>query len=135
MKNPRKLAGFVKQLYAQLWKNLVLTKRNLWGLFFEILSPLILIALLIVIRYCIDVQIYKETNNSKVSLPYEPFKYQKSLFYYYPNNTFIKSIMEKLVMKMGFVNMRCMLNLKSWLFIHKFSIISERHFYFNWDKS
>jgi hypothetical protein len=38
-------------------------------------------------------------------------------------------------MKMGFVNMRCMLNLKSWLFIYKFSIISERHIYFNWDKS
>ena len=96
----RKLAGFRQQFNILTWKNLILSKRNKCGLITEIFCPFFILLLLIIIRYFVDAtQINDQSFIPKNVLDVFPITNatNSTLLLYYPNNTFIESIMKQAV--------------------------------------
>ncbi len=96
----RKIAGVWKQFYILLWKNLILSKRNLCGLITELLCPLFAIIILIIIRYVVDITQYSDQSNrlNNVLDLLRLTKNSGNLLLYYPNTTLAKSVVEEAVM-------------------------------------
>jgi hypothetical protein len=96
----RKIAGVWKQFYILLWKNFILSKRNLCGLFTELLCPLVAIIILIIIRYFVDITQYSDQSNglNNVLDLLRLTKNSGNLLLYYPNTTLAKSVVEEAVM-------------------------------------
>jgi hypothetical protein len=91
----RKIASRFRQLVVLSWKNIKLLQRNKIGTCAEILMALLFIIITILMRYFMDVVVFNEQNslnNPVLGLFDLASSSNRSLIYYYPNNTFIKDI-------------------------------------------
>jgi hypothetical protein len=95
IENKNRIAGFFKQIRILLWKNYILSKRNKIGLNSELLAPICMLLILLIIRIAVSVDYNKEQNfDSKNVLDYFNNS-NRDLVLYYPNNTFIESIVNR----------------------------------------
>ena len=70
--NGRSIAGFFRQTQIILWKNLLLTRRNVVGTVFEILLGILFMAILLLMLYFPTIN-YFDDNSSKPSSIYDQF--------------------------------------------------------------
>ena len=100
VKDDRKIAGVWRQFSILLWKNLILSKRNVCGLVTEILCPLLVIIILIIIRYFVDITQYTDQSNGLYNVLdlLQLTRNSTNLLLYYPNTTLIKDIITQAVM-------------------------------------
>ena len=96
MAEKKKLAGFFRQMIILFWKNGKLFQRNKSGTFAELLMAVLFILILVAIRFFIDVTAFDaqttSSNPAQNILASAKMQPGKSKIYYYPNNTFIRSI-------------------------------------------
>jgi hypothetical protein len=96
--NDRKLAGFWQQFAILSWKNLILSRRNVCGLITEIACPIFIVIILVVIRYFVDASRYDDQTNGLYNvLDIFPLSNTTKQLLYYPNNTFIRGIVDNAV--------------------------------------
>lgn len=104
----RVLAGFFRQCQILFWKNGKLFMRNKAGTFAEICMALLFIFMLVIIRFFADSLGFDEenaTNNPPVSvLKGALLTKTKFNIYYYPNNNFVKGIVESAMTDISTVN-------------------------------
>lgn len=98
------IAGYLQQIRILLWKNYIQSRRNLFGIFFECLCPAILMLILLIIRFSVPMQYYSDEKTNETGI-IDRFKYenQTNLVLYYPNNAFIKDIVQEAI---EFIKMR-----------------------------
>ena len=92
------IAGFCRQIYILLWKNLKLTSRNIASTLIEIFGPLVFLAAIIVVRYYVDKISYNDQENYLLDI-FEsmPIYIRRTRLVYYPPNTFIRAVIENAV--------------------------------------
>ena len=85
------LSELLKRFRILLWKDYILTKRNIWATIFEICVPLLLIFTLSFLSFDskIDDKFHAE-NFPDHNFPSDYFKY-----YFYPNNSFIEGLLAR----------------------------------------
>jgi hypothetical protein len=102
----RKLAGFFKQILIVSWKNLLLYKSNVAGIICEFLFPCLFVAAQVfVLRVGIDILIDNVTPRNRdpyvieqnTNFIYDYDDFGVSELYYYPDNSFVKSIINDAV--------------------------------------
>lgn len=94
------VAGFFQQIKILSWKNYILSKRSIKGLVSECAIPILLLIILIIIREAVSIDYFKEINQPpKNVLSY--FNDQNITFrntiLFYPNNSFVESIVRRSV--------------------------------------
>lgn len=91
----RKIAGFFRQITIILWKNAILFSRNISGLICELLFSISSVLLFLVLVYYIVPQYEEKTEyraENPIQYAYDDDVNNSTLFYFYPNNDFIKQI-------------------------------------------
>nr|UOU03315.1 ATP-binding cassette subfamily A3-like 2 [Brachionus rubens] len=92
----RKVVGFFRQILILLWKNGVLFKRNISGTIVEIAVALLFVFILVFLRFFVDSTKVDEqtyTNNPiRNVLQFINVTTNRSLIMYYPNNSYVQSI-------------------------------------------
>jgi hypothetical protein len=104
----RKLAGFFKQIQILFWKNGKLFLRNKLGTFGELIMAFIFILMLLIIRYFVDSQaVAAKTDTTNPLLPvlasFRPTR-GKNVVLYYPNNDFIRGLVNATMADLTVVN-------------------------------
>ncbi len=107
-KPQRKLAGFFKQIQILFWKNGKLFLRNKLGTFGELIMAIIFILMLLIIRFFADSQavaVQTDTTNPSLSVltSFRPNPLKKVVLYY-PNNNFIKGLVDQTMLDLKAVN-------------------------------
>ena len=95
----RKIAGFFRQIFIILWKNSILFRRNKTGIICELIfsSLFTLIFLLLVYFANPDYRLKsfnKETSVLSDIINDDTDEFAKNTYYYYPNEEFVKNIMQ-----------------------------------------
>lgn len=94
----RKVVGVFKQIWLLLWKNGILFRRNKSGLIAEILVALLFVFILIVLRFFVDVIKFSDQSNVPLSvLASVNTTTNRTIIMYYPNNAFIKGIVDNAI--------------------------------------
>ena len=97
---PYKIASLPKQILILTMKNLLLFKRNYVGTSLELLCPFIFISFLLVIRYFIEkIKFYNQFapssySNSVLDLYTNMSMQDRVVVLFYPNNNFIRGLVE-----------------------------------------
>jgi hypothetical protein len=87
-----KVVGFFHQIWIIIWKNFLLFRRNLSGMFVEIFVSYVFLAILIFLRYFVDVTQVSDQNRTAVPpLAMMNITANRTNFYYYPNTTLIQT--------------------------------------------
>ena len=95
----RKKAGFFRQISIILWKNSILYRKNIIAIICELIfSSLFTIILLLFICYSISdetIQILRRVKDfySEAS-EFDTDEFARDTYYYYPNEGFVKNIMQ-----------------------------------------
>ncbi len=89
----RAIAGFFRQLWIMIWKNWILTKRNIVGTLGECILAFVFILIILMIRVFIDADYYAvQTNNETNILSQFNASQGQYLVLYYPDNNYIKGV-------------------------------------------
>jgi hypothetical protein len=88
----RRIAGFFRQVQIILWKNLLLMSKNIFGTICELLLSGLFVLILYLIAYSSFPKLYPAKNNVPTQLN-NNFYFSNQFIYYYPNNKFIRSLM------------------------------------------
>jgi hypothetical protein len=89
--NTHKVVGFFHQIWILVWKNFLLFRRNLSGMFVEICVSYLFLGILLFLRYFVDV-IQLNDQNVTAASPYRFINIttNRTNIYFYPNNAFIQ---------------------------------------------
>jgi hypothetical protein len=88
-----KVVGFFHQIWILVWKNFLLFRRNLSGMFVEIFVSYLFLCILLFLRYFVDTVELSDRNVTAVT----PFRFMnlstnRTSIYYYPNNAFVQGV-------------------------------------------
>ncbi len=98
--NKYKIVKLPKQIYILTWKICINTKRNIIGLFFEIVCPLVFVSFLLIIRNFIEkIRLTSEFNEptSVLNVHLGAFNQTRNIVLFYPNNEFVRTMVENAV--------------------------------------
>ena len=103
----RKTAGFFRQIFIILWKNSILYRKNIIGIICELIfSSLFTIIFLWFICYSIPdetIQIFHRAKNFySEAFNFDTDEFPRDTYYYYPNEEFVKNIMQNSINLMKF---------------------------------
>jgi hypothetical protein len=95
----RQVVGFLRQAVILFWKNGLLFKRNIAGTICEILVALLFLAILLLMRYFVDVSSFSDQDSVTNRLIYVTAAINattgRNLIMYYPDNPFIQGIAQQ----------------------------------------
>ena len=96
MEKQRKIAGFWKQTQIIFWKNMLLYSKNIIGIIFELVAPLLLLSVLLLDLVWISKSKLKERiSYKKINVTAFDFgSGSNKLIYYYPNTNLTTSLIQ-----------------------------------------
>lgn len=104
----RKVAGPFRQFQILFWKNGKLLLRNKLGTFGEMIIAFLFVFIVMIIRYLIDTADFNEdtsiTNTPRSVLIGTYTDFDKENVYYYPENDFVKNIVESAMAEISRAN-------------------------------
>jgi hypothetical protein len=93
-----KVVGFFQQTWIIVWKNFLLFRRNLSGMFVEIFVSYVFLAILVFLRYFIDVTQVPDQDWPALSpIAMMTINSNRPNLYYYPNTTLIQTVADRAV--------------------------------------
>ncbi len=107
MEKQRKIAGFWKQTQIIFWKNMLLYSKNIIGIIFELVAPLLLLSVLILVLVWISKSEFRERISYKKTNVTAFIKYHdygsgsNKLIYYYPNTNLTTSLIQNVYMQLS----------------------------------
>ena len=99
-KQEYRIARFPKQILILVWKNLLLSRRNLFGTVLEMLCPYLFISFMLVIRSFMErIRLTSQFNmpTSVLDVRLGSFNQTRNLILYFPNTNFVRRLVDNAV--------------------------------------